>query len=118
MTETLKLWEFLIGLASMFVWFGIFYEHTRSKFREYDKAFAAYDKAFESCHIDTLMTEEKCLRYHTDRDRLVQLQIAQMQKVVEALEASQKVDDQRWGGLSEKINIIIDRMDRGTGYAK
>jgi hypothetical protein len=111
MTETLKLWEFLIGLASIFVGVGVFYEHTKSKFREYDKAFA-------SCHIDTLMTEEKCLRYHTDRDRLVQLQIAQMQKVVEALEAAQKADDQRWGGLSEKINIIIDRMDRGTGYAK
>ncbi len=118
MTETLKLWEFIVGLASILIGAGIYYEHTRSKFREYDKAFAAYDKVFASCHVETLMTEEKCRIAHADRDRLIQLQMAQMQKVLESLEASRKEADQRWGSLSEKINIIIDRMDRGNGYAK
>lgn len=111
MTETLKLWEFLIGMASFFISVGIFLGYVKGKFREYDKAFG-------SCHIETLMTEEKCRLAHLERDKITQFQINQMQKVIESLEASRKEADQRWGALSEKINIIIDRMDRGNGYAK
>jgi hypothetical protein len=108
MDTPLKLWEYIIGIAAIFVGIGAAWGWTRSKI-------VSHDKAIEACHIESLMTEPKCERMHAERDRLTQMQLANQQKIIDQLVKDRNNADQRWGALSTKIDVIIDRMGRGIG---
>ena len=101
----IKLWATLIGWFVMIfgggaVWGG----HKRQ--------LGDHQKVIDNCHLDQLMTEDKCKTLHETRQETADVQMAGIQRTLDKVERCQEKVDARLGKLTSSLEIYMDRWDR------